>query len=187
MFVARSDRNGRPANATAIRWGSSNGADVAIGPVRFGPEKISSPILRCIYQYWLEKAGAEGAPARGDIEPLDLPRYLPHIFLVEVSEEGRFRYRVVGTRIVDWSGFDPTGKHLKDVAKLYDVERIRSDFQSVAGARAPRYDLHQAPWAGRDYMQYHRLLAPLAEKDGRVTHLLGGIDLDISPANMRRT
>lgn len=187
MFIARSERNGRPTDASAIRRGGGATADVAIGPVRFGPEKISSPILRGIYQYWLEKAGAEAVPARADFEPLDLPRHLPHIFLVEIGEDGRFCYRVVGTRIVDWSGFDPTGKYLEDVSRLYDIDGIRRDFQSAADARAPRYDLRRSPWADRDYMQYHRLLAPLAEKNGRVTHLMGGIDLDISSANMRRT
>lgn len=152
--------------------------DIAIGPVRFSPDSIQSPQLRQIYEYWLGRAGSDTPPARGDVDPLDLPRLLPQVFLVEVGKDGRFRYKVVGTRIVEWSSGDATGKYLEDVEILYDIAGIRRDFQSVVDARAPRYDLRDAPWADRDFMRYHRLLAPLADADGRVTHLFGGVDLN---------
>ncbi len=168
----------RRKTAGAPRWGGLARADMAIGPARFAVRDIPNQMLRDIYRYWLGKAGPEDPPARADVDPLDLAKFLPQVFLVEVGPDGRFLYRVVGTRIAEWSNGDATGRYLEDVTVLYDIEGIRRDFQSVVDARAPRFDLRDAPWFDREFMRYHRLLLPLAEPGGRVTYLFGGVDIN---------
>lgn len=50
-------------------------------------------------------------PRRADIEPTEIPRFLPGIALVDVvADERRFVYRLVGTREVQMRGRDPTGR-----------------------------------------------------------------------------
>ena len=81
-------------------------------------------------------------PRRCDIDPLDFPRHLPGILLVDVEGEdangcGIFRYRVVGTAEVELRGHDPTGRlvqdgffgpSLDDVVKCYELVRRRQTF-----------------------------------------------------------
>ena len=40
--------------------------------------------LRQTYEYWRGKAGARPLPSRSDIDPVEIPRLLPHIMLVDV-------------------------------------------------------------------------------------------------------
>jgi hypothetical protein len=66
---------------------------------------------RRLFEYWREKRGARKMPARGDLEPSDIPDLLPDIALVDVlTEAPGLRYRLVGTRQVAARGLDPTGK-----------------------------------------------------------------------------
>ena len=53
---------------------------------------------RLLFDYWEEIRGRYPMPSRADFDPVDIPRLLPHIGLVDVVPPGpRFRYRVVGT------------------------------------------------------------------------------------------
>jgi PAS domain-containing protein len=58
------------------------------------------PDLPDALEYWERKRGARFAPARADIEPLDLVQVLPRIMLAEVAHDPvEFRYRLSGTGI----------------------------------------------------------------------------------------
>ncbi len=62
-----------------------------------------------LLEYWNSRCGDRDVPDRKDIDPVDIPRLLPDIMLVEVQQTGRFRVRLSGTRIVNNLGDDPTG------------------------------------------------------------------------------
>ena len=54
-------------------------------------------------------------PSRADIEPLDLPSYLPGIVMVDVGHDPyTLTYRLVGTREAEARGHNPTGKSVFD-------------------------------------------------------------------------
>jgi hypothetical protein len=61
-----------------------------------------------LYRHWLGKASGRGMPAHRDIDPLDIPKVLPHIALVD-KRDGQFRFRLVGTNITEMIGRDLTG------------------------------------------------------------------------------
>ena len=56
-----------------------------------------------------------GMPRRSDIDPLDIPKLLPHVMLVEVLPVGRYRYRLIGTENTDAQGVHATGRYLDEV------------------------------------------------------------------------
>jgi len=64
-----------------------------------------------LHRYWLSKRGPRPMPARGDIDPTDIPRLLPYLCIVEKVDE-EFRYRLVGTAVAQQFGRDFTGKPL---------------------------------------------------------------------------
>jgi hypothetical protein len=80
-----------------------------------GPNEAieANPILRILWSYWKERRGDRQMPARDDIDPIDIPTILPHLQLVETID-GRFRFRLAGTAIVEAYGAELTGKYVDD-------------------------------------------------------------------------
>ena len=85
------------------------------------------PDVRLVLDYWQEKCAGRLMPARADIDPGDLRRFLPHITLVDVVDDPRrFVYRLVGTSEVELRGFDPTGKSVADAYFAPVCTRLRT-------------------------------------------------------------
>jgi hypothetical protein len=73
--------------------------------------------LRRLYHYWLEKRGTLPWPDRRAIDPAEIKDILPNLTIIEIIEAGgalRFRYRLVGTALVNAYGVDPTGKFVDE-------------------------------------------------------------------------
>jgi hypothetical protein len=62
-----------------------------------------------LYNYWLSKRNGRTMPARRDIDPGELAKLLPYLFIIDKAA-GEFRYRLMGTGIVRDLGRDLTGK-----------------------------------------------------------------------------
>lgn len=56
-----------------------------------------------LYVYWDDKRAGRRMPARADIAPEQIRALLPNLMLIDVLEDD-FRYRLVGTRIVEDMG-----------------------------------------------------------------------------------
>jgi len=54
-------------------------------------------------------------PRRSDIDPTEIPKLLPDVMLVELTENGRYRYRLIGTQNARAHGINATGRYLDDV------------------------------------------------------------------------
>ncbi len=50
-------------------------------------------------------------PARGDINPADIPALLPHLGIIEKAD-GELRYRLIGTALARELGRDVTGSQV---------------------------------------------------------------------------
>ena len=58
---------------------------------------ITDARLQDALDYWRLKSAGRSVPRRADIDPLDIPKLLPHLMLVEGSSVCRYRYRLIGT------------------------------------------------------------------------------------------
>ena len=73
--------------------------------------------LREAYEYWQKKAGGRALPSRSDIDPIEIPRLLPHIMLVDVMGPRLYRYRLVGTEIATAMGVNATGRLVHEMLR----------------------------------------------------------------------
>lgn len=138
-------------------------------------------------------------PRRDEIDILDIARLTPNVMMVDVIDQGRdFRYRYVGTRLVDLYGRDVTGARVGDMPEGKLRDRILDQFQEVVRTLAPDYrrivfnspDLKErfmptfGAASGRfnmlDVAAYEAVTLPLGE-DGRVDILLLGIRQILQP------
>ena len=81
-----------------------------------GVSELNSAAVRAAFEYWQGKCAADGLPASRTLDPLDMPRLLPHLLLKDVRRDPwDFRYRVVGTLVREHSRHDWTGKWMSEI------------------------------------------------------------------------
>jgi hypothetical protein len=76
---------------------------------------FTDPRLEEAYEYWRRKAAGRKLPRRRDIDPVDIPKLLPDVMLVDVEPDGRYRYRLIGTQNTQAQGVTATGRYLDEV------------------------------------------------------------------------
>lgn len=115
-----------------------------------GIAEIRSPKIRQLHAYWDRlRRGAVG-PRRADIAPEDLSKLLPNLLIVDVErrppavgtagETLRFRYRLVGTTVVQYNGMEFTGKYLGEIGWPEEAGLIRS-YTEIATTGQPAFGI----------------------------------------------
>jgi hypothetical protein len=65
------------------------------------PPEQMHPTVRALYEHWKSIHPGAGLPGRRHFDPIDVPRLLPNIWLVDVEHEPiRFRFRLIGSALV---------------------------------------------------------------------------------------
>ncbi len=95
---------------------------------RLDPElRFQRPELRLLAALWDEKRAGRLAPDRADFSPFVLRPYLPRVLIYEIvqdTDRRRFRIRLYGTLISQYSGRDPTGRFVDEIMS----EQAYTDF-----------------------------------------------------------
>ena len=133
------------------------------------------PRLSGLYGYWDAKRGARSMPSRADITPEEMLSFLGHVLLVDVEHAPRrFRFRLVGTEIVDSYGIDLTGKYTDAVMPDSYRRLIERHYTQAVDARSPVvHRMEFSEWPGKVH-ELIRLTLPLSDDDDRVNMLLAG-------------
>ena len=78
--------------------------------------ELNSGIVRGAVDYWQSKRSGDAPPLSESLDPLEVPRLLPHLMLKDVRRDPwDFRYRVVGTLVREHSRHDWTGKWMTEL------------------------------------------------------------------------
>ena len=136
-----------------------------IAPEEIEPEAIGSKLLRDGLRYWQSKWRSARLPSRGDLDPTEIPRLLPYIELSEVLDEGAdFRFRLVGSHLVDTDQINPTGRRLSEFFKTASYRSYQlSLYRWVFAQRRPLYSGARVPLPSRSVeVLTERLYLPLA-------------------------
>ncbi|MBV8653428.1 MAG: PAS domain-containing protein [Alphaproteobacteria bacterium] len=106
---------------------------------------VSEPRLQRFLAYLEEKRAGRAFAARGDIDPLDFAYILGDVVLLDVLREPlRFRYRVVGTALAGWRGYDLQGKLVDDHPDPEYRDFVLARYRETVELRRPTggvYDL----------------------------------------------
>lgn len=127
-----------------------------------------------ILAYWQDLCPPDGLPGRGDIDPLDIPGLLPNVYLVDIRHTPlNFRYRLLGTAIVEHSMHDYTGMWVGDIPMQAPPSQIWSLYETVVGTRRPACDL--IPYKDRANWFVEMQCMPLSRDGSQVDMLFGSI------------
>ena len=142
--------------------------------------EITSPRIHRLYSYWQDqqrrRSGAP--PRRGDIAPDEIRDLLPNIMIVDVERDPlRFRYRLVGTRVVEYNGLEFTGRYLGEIGWPEEQDLFDS-YAEVVNTRRPFFG--SLAWelvtGGVGRCEFVRL--PLSQDGETVSQILAMEDYD---------
>lgn len=148
-----------------------------------GFESASSEIRRqlrgeeqiALFDYWEARRNGRPMPSRADIDPAELGRLLANLMLIEASDGAsrRYRYRLVGTRVVQATGEDRTGRHFDEVDFFQRFPEILDQYCAVMEQGRPQ--LMPEPFCNEAHgtvYDVERLMLPLGRGDGTVEMIL---------------
>lgn len=127
-----------------------------------------------LFDYWNDKRQKRKAPARKDIDPLEIHSLLPHIFMFDVYRDPLdFKMRLHGTKLAEVMGRDCTGLMFDQIYEGETAEALRIEYTQTAENFEISYSEHSGLWMEKSYVHYRRLLLPLSD-DGEVVNILLG-------------
>lgn len=134
---------------------------------------------RCLHllAYWRSKRGERDVPRRDTLDPvLEIPSLLAHLILVDVEDQDRYRFRLIGSQVVERAGRNATGRLIDGT--LYDDDTLREALRCYGRAVEQRQPIMMHDFATREFTRPRSttLVAPLADANGTVVQLIGAID-----------
>lgn len=136
----------------------------------------SDPRLRHLAEYLTSKAPAGRLPGRQHIIPNEIPELLPYLTLLSIVEREsgdlRYRFRLVGTHVVELFGFDPTGKFVEEALPPERTPDILKRYNQTVRTKRPTYHVGQFQQKGREHVRFERAAFPLARNGEDVDMLI---------------
>jgi hypothetical protein len=166
-------------------------AGLAQPTIRLAPEPDGLPLAqhRDLLAWWRQLSAAGGLPPAQLITPDGLRTHLGRLIVLEPVDDGAdFRYRLYGSVVAQFTGFDLTGWLLsRTETQPYWPALVTAyyfvTYRAAYRARQPLYSAVQLAGTTSPYV-WHRLLLPFVGPDGAVSRLLlctVPCDLDSTP------
>jgi len=159
-------------------------------PAQSGPEGIEpprpqpslaaldSPLVAALATYWEGRCDGRPFPARGEIDPLDIPALLPDLVLLDVlPPPDSYRVRLFGTRLAAANSSDLTGRLLEDCGLGEGYVAFRGQLDRVRDTQIPVFFESAFLWRRQRYRGFRMGVFPLGAAPGRVDILLGGVEM----------
>ncbi len=107
-------------------------------PTFLSSDEVTSEAIREMDRYWNSLRGAGIIPRKADLWPGDMKQLLPNVMLADIERKPfRVRFRLVGTKVVDATGFDFTGRYLDEIALPHDIGPFLRCYRIAAFTRRP--------------------------------------------------
>jgi hypothetical protein len=135
------------------------------------------PILGPALAYWQRIRAGRTMPLKRDLDPVDVPpKLLPHLQIIEVVDGGRrFRYRLIGTSLVETYGKDYTGTHADELVSGERLRFIHAVYQAVCAIKAPVFSHNCYHTIRHTDLFANRIYMPLSDHGAEVDFILGAL------------
>ena len=141
--------------------------------------QLDSPRVHRFHDYWKARRSAQYAvPLRAAFDPTELRELLPNIVVIEVEQAPlRFRYRLVGTRVVEFNKLDFTGSYLGTIG--WDEEQQFVDaYVNVVSSKQPLCGFYSWTLKNGNLGKCEFGIFPLSQDGETVTQMFAIEDYD---------
>ena len=128
---------------------------------------------KLLYSYWNKVRGDRVTPRRFEIEPAQIAAVLPATFILERVDAETFRYRLAGTRICDFFGFELRGTNFLDGWSPEDRLSLIRHFVALAKQGAVELVHLEAAPVAKLSAPFEVLLLPLRHTGESIDRVLG--------------
>lgn len=116
---------------------------------------VRSTKIHMLFDYWNGLRGDRPAPRRDEIDPSRISGLLPYIMITQFERDPfRVRFRLVGTKVVEITGFEFTGRYLDQIALPEDEAEFENSYRMAAEKRVPVFSRpvwHLDEWTALSY------------------------------------
>lgn len=142
--------------------------------VRWIPvEELTQPQTKAAYAYWRQICGGRLMPDPKSINPIEIPRMLPYVALVDVLNETPpdYCFRIEGELVQTAIGFRRMGHRFSEFKEKYGAvyERATQRFEAVCISKEPRAQTSILTGLGRSFYTIEVISLPLSF-DGHTVH-----------------
>jgi hypothetical protein len=121
-------------------------------------------MVHALHGWWQAHRGPSGIPDRTAVDPVALKDLLPNLFIAEVEHAPfRIRYRLVGTKAVQITGFDITGRYLDELLSGQPDVPWMDYYRIAYDSREPLLGSVVVPAAAGGTFSYEFGLFPIAQ------------------------
>ncbi len=136
---------------------------------------LASDQCRQLLDYWWRKRGSDRITRRSRIDPVEIPTLLPDIVMIQRDGPApyRWRYTLIGTRVVDMAGQESTGKYLDELNVGKYLGPIGTMYTEVCDRGAIRVTRGTMGFVdGRDHVTWEALHLPLSQDGTNADRIL---------------
>jgi hypothetical protein len=141
-------------------------------------QELTSELIIEGFRYWQSKRNGNAIPARSEFDPLlEIPGLVRFMMLKDVQWEPLdFRYRLVGTGLLNHLSADWTGKFMSEVEYQRPPSTIWDYHRQVAESGQPLFIKPNYVGPHKDYLFIESVMLPLANDHRRVDMIMIFID-----------
>lgn len=143
--------------------------------------RILDPLLVRLLRDWMGWRGDRLLPGRADFQPEDLRYLLGRLFLFDVvrgSAGLRFRYRLFGSDIAAYRGYDLTGRFIDEHPDPDFASRAQLAYLRAAGEARPLWAKIDGVSGSGQHSRFEALILPLAEDGAQPDMVLAAQIMD---------
>ena len=146
-------------------------------PVDLVETEVTAPGIHAALGYWRSRIPAgRGVPPRERIDPVDMPRLLPKLLLLDVHRDPlRFTVRVAGTEIRELYHAELTGLTIGPDDGTGLSRDAHPRLACAATEAGPVFARNAVHWQQRDHVRYEVAHLPLGTDD-RIEQILSVLE-----------
>ena len=126
-------------------------------------KKHAAPAICSFYDYWDGKRRGRAMPARADLDPAEMKKWLGAIQIIDVlNDPRRLKYRLVGQDEVDARGYNPMGRWVEDGYICSSKEDALLNYNTVIDNKTMLFDWVEIPVSGGYLEAQQTIFLPLS-------------------------
>ena len=131
-------------------------------PTWSDPDESLSTLVQQLHAWWEAARGDADVPDRAELHPEEMKPLLPFIFISDAEHDPfRVRYRLVGTRAVEVTGFDITGRYLDELLNAEPDQPWMEHYRRAYTTRKPLLGATTVPTSTGRLFTYEFGIFPL--------------------------
>lgn len=128
---------------------------------------------QALFDYWNAMRAGRLAPKRSEIEPGDIKRLLPYVFILERQDDWSYAFRLAGTGLCSAYGMEFRGHNILSMWQDDCLDNIKRALEDVTGAANIAIVEYTAATSQQREATFEMILLPLAAENGAITRILG--------------